>query len=502
MVNNFSKSNLENIKTIINSDIVKNIQDILVQQKTTSYLVGGSIRDALIGNPLQDIDISISCNPLDTGLKIANSLNGKLISLHSPSKLFRIIVNHPNSSLNIDLTQTKGDIKSDLQKRDFTINSLAIPLSVQNKKADPIIIDPFNGIEDIRKKTIRLVEQNAINDDPLRMLRAQRLAASLKFSIDNKTKIDIREKSSKLTSVSPERIRDEFLTILSCKNVGNSLYELDNLNLLNILIPELIDCKKIIQPQYHHWDVFNHSIQTAEYIGYIIQETPIENYDLPFDFLQYTNSVKNYFETPYSDNQNKLTLLKLAALLHDIGKPTTEFKDDSGKISFIGHDKKGSEITEKILDRLRLSKHGIEYINKLVFYHLRPNQISNNQNLPSKKALYRYFRDLGNISCDILYLSLADYLSARGPNISIEEWNWQRKLMKYIYNNHNTNIDNKPYNYMDGKEIMKKFNLQSGPIVGRLIEYANEAYHTGEIKNKKQAFSFLDKKLKKGDYIA
>ena len=129
-------------------------------------------------------------------------------------------------------------------------------------------------------------------------------------------------------------------------------------------------------------------------------------------------------------------------------------------------------------------------------------QISNNQNLPSKKALYRYFRDLGNISCDILYLSLADYLSARGPNISIEEWNWQRKLMKYIYNNHNTNIDNKPYNYMDGKEIMKKFNLQSGPIVGRLIEYANEAYHTGEIKNKKQAFSFLDKKLKKGDYIA
>ena len=502
MVNNSSKNNLIKIKTILNSNIVKNIQDILVQQKTTSYLVGGSIRDALIENPLQDIDISISSNPLDTGLKIASTLKGKLISLHSPSKSFRIIVNNPTNNYNIDLTQTKGDIKSDLTKRDFTINSLAIPLSIQNSKATPIIIDPFNGIKDIQKKIIRLVTPNAFDDDPLRMLRAQRLAAILDFSIDNKTKIDIRKKSPKLANAAPERIRDEFLTILASKNVAHSLYELDDLKLLHVLIPELIECKNIVQPKYHYWDVFTHSIQTADYIEDIIKETPIKNFDLTFKFLKYTDSVKNYFESPYSDNQNKLTLLKLAALLHDIGKPTTKFKDDSGKISFIGHDKEGGKLTEQILDRLRLSNHGTEYIKKLVVYHLRPNQISNNQNLPSKKALYRYFRDLGDISCDILYLNLADYLSARGPNISVKEWNWQRKLMKCIYNGRNTNIDNKPYNYMNGNEIMKKFNLQSGPIVGELIECVNEAYHTGVIKDKTQAFSFLSKQLEKGDYIA
>ena len=502
MVNNSSKSSLAKIKTIINSDIIKKIQTILVNQKTTSYLVGGCIRDALLENPLKDIDISISSNPKDIGLKIANTLQGKLINLHIPSKSFRIILNNPITPLNIDLTQTKGDIKSDLTNRDFTINSLAVPLSSPNSKTDLLIIDPFNGIEDIKDKKIKLTTSHALDDDPLRMLRAQRLATNLNFSIDNETKIHIKKKSSKLTNSSPERIRDEFLAILASKNVAQSLYALDDLNLLGILIPELMECKNIIQPKYHYWDVFNHSIQTAHYIEYIIKETPIKNYDLPFKFLKYSASTNNHFETPYSDTQNKLTLLKLAALLHDIGKPITEFKDNSGKISFIGHDKEGANLTERILNRLRLSNHGIEYIKKMVLYHLRPNQISNNNNLPSKKALYRYFRDLGSASCDILYLNLADYLSARGPNVSLEEWNWQRKLMKYIYNRRNTNINNKPYIYMNGNEIMKKFNLQSGPIIGELIECVNEAYYTGQIKSKIQAFSFLDEQLKKGDCIA
>ena len=157
MVNNSSKSSLAKIKTIINSDIIKKIQTILVNQKTTSYLVGGCIRDALLENPLKDIDISISSNPKDIGLKIANTLQGKLINLHIPSKSFRIILNNPITPLNIDLTQTKGDIKSDLTNRDFTINSLAVPLSSPNSKTDPLIIDPFNGIEDIKDKKINLI---------------------------------------------------------------------------------------------------------------------------------------------------------------------------------------------------------------------------------------------------------------------------------------------------------------------------------------------------------
>jgi poly(A) polymerase len=196
-----------------------------------------------------------------------------------------------------------------------------------------------------------------------------------------------------------------------------------------------------------------------------------------------------------SSGSNHKVLLKLGGLLHDIAKPMTKSIDDTGRARFLGHTKQGAAMTVGILERLRFSNRETRLVESLVYHHLRPAQMADND-LPTQRAIYRYFRDTGEAGIDILILALADYLASRGPLASMEEWRNHCRLANYILAEHEQQQAKiLPVKLIDGDDIMEKFDLPPGPLVGRLLAVVNEAHASGEVDTREEALALVKREL-------
>ncbi len=267
-------------------------------------------------------------------------------------------------------------------------------------------------------------------------MRAVRLAAELGGNIERDTKRLIKQYAKLITSVSGERQRDELLKIFTLSSCSDYLRYLDEVNLLTEIIPELEELRGVEQPKEHYWDVLNHSLETVAAVEFILRERQWK-YDKD-DLLKVTpwsKKMEQYFDERVSGDSNRRISLKIGALLHDIAKPQTKTVDKTGRTRFIGHAKEGAAKTVTILTRLRFSNREIKLVENLACYHLRPVQMAN-AGLPTSRAIYRYFRDVGDAGIDILFLALADYLAARGPNLDIKEWEQHNHLISYIIKEH------------------------------------------------------------------
>jgi len=508
--------------------ILAKISQSLAAQKKQGYIVGGFIRDRLLKRQTNDIDIAVSGDAVRIARKAAKEIGGKFVLLDDVNSVARVIVvedEQPAKTAtdreshgrewHFDFSSFAGDIRSDLARRDFTINAMAVELdqfvaaslaastsprktAKARAKKRPVLklIDPFSGRHDLRDKIVRRVSEQIFEADAARLLRAARLAAELDFTIEPETESLIRSHCQTVTQVPGERTREELLRLLALPRASYHLRCLDGLGLLLSLIPELAEGKGVEQPTVHFWDVFEHSLQTVAAVEFLLRESDWEhgNEDM-LSTAPWSETIDRHLSQEVSKGSNHKVLLKLGALLHDIAKPMTKSIDDTGRARFLGHTKQGAAMTARVLERLRFSNREVSQVESLVYHHLRPAQMANGE-LPTQRAIYRYFRDVDDAGIDVLVLALADYLASRGPLASMEEWRSHCKLMNYILVEHDKQQSKiLPVKLIDGDDIMDRFDLAPGPLVGRLLSMVNEAHASGELSTREEALALVETEL-------
>ncbi len=488
------KSILSELKT---NPCIKLIADYLKDCPQEVYLVGGFIRDLFLGrkkaNP--DLDFAVSSQAVKLGRALARKLGCGFVVLDEEHGSCRVIYKEGDTYCNFDLTDFRGsttlttsgrDISEDLLLRDFTINSLAADLRrIQPaRRIEDILIDKSSAVKDIKRKIIRVVSGDSLVDDPLRILRAFSLSAALDFKIEPGTERLIRKYKDKLCSSAFERITEELFKILNSGNAFRTFKHMDRAGVLEQIFPEIKPMRRLNQGPYHHLDVYQHSLETLKQMERLLPD------------LKSERDIQDYLDGVISGVRTRRALLKLAAFLHDVGKPVSKrrIKD---KICFHGHEKTGRNIVRVISERLRLSADERGALDRIIFWHLRPGYLADMVRL-SRKAVYRFFRDTKDEAVSVLLLSISDQRSTRGPLTRGENRRHQEQvcldLSREFFLRGKEKVVPK---LVDGFELMRHFKLPPGPHIGELLEKIKEAQNIGRIASKTEAFKLAEVVLKK-----
>ena len=478
------------------SSTITSLKEFFGSRGVSAYLVGGHLRDALAGSSSNDIDIAVKGDALSIGQELADRLGGTFVALDCKRRVARVVMRTDKSV--VDISSMDGSLKQDLAQRDFTIDAMALDLDLAATDGwTDYIVDPFGGREDLARGQVRMVSPHVFAEDPSRLIRAVRLARSLGFIIHKDTAPAIIANAHLLLRVSKERVRDEFLHLLSLKESNNTLICLDEMGLLCHIIPELEYTRGVEQPKEHYWDVFDHTIYTVEAAGKVTDSSDRED---PLTAALYWNQdMDSHFNEVVSDGHTRRTMLKLGALFHDIAKPQTKAVDSTGRTRFLGHPQLGAEMAAQRLKALRLSARGVKTVSAMVEYHLRPTQLSQDLELPSARAMHRFFRDLDESAFSVLYLSLADYMAAKGPMLEMDGWQRRVGLVNYVleeaHRGFSTNPIVKRKPLVTGHDLINNFALEPGPIFRRLLEGLEEARAVAEVGTREEALTWIKARL-------
>ncbi len=477
------------------SSLLTRVSQFLNKKGIKSYLIGGFVRDMLLGRDTADIDIALVADALEVAPKVAKALGGRYVLLDEVNRIGRVVLVNEDAPIGgkweLDFSTIEDNIAQDLARRDFTIDAMAIEL--EKVTESPMLIDPFKGYADLRRGIIRAVAETAFTSDPARLLRAVRLAAELDFRIEGKTEALIRRHSHLIAGVAGERVREELLRLLALPQSGKLLAYLDEVGLLTSIFPELLETKGVEQPREHVWDVFHHSIETVAAVDFLLRQGDWKYAgDEVLAVVPWSTELEQHFDREVSYGSTRKLLLKLAALLHDIAKPQTKTVEESGRTRFLGHAKEGMTIATDILERLRFSTKEIKLVELMVKYHLRPTQMSHDE-LPSRRAIYRYFRDTGETGIDILFLSLADHLASRGQYLDLTQWRAHAQLVAYVLEQHDAEASLMvPPKLVDGHDLIGIFGLSPGPKIGEILETVREAQAAGEVTTREEALAYIE----------
>ena len=477
-------------------------------RQVNAYLVGGCIRDALMGRPPgRDLDLAVQGDALQLGRALADSLGGGYGVIGREHGVARVLVpghgaapgpadgladgegrGAASSGWTIDLASFTGTIEDDLARRDFTIDAMAVPLTLWNSDSlDEVVIDPLNGRQDLLGKLVRAVGPGVFREDPGRLLRAVRLAGQLRFRLTPETARMVGGNAHLVGQVPGERLRDEFLAILALDGARPFLEVLDRLDLLCRVIPELEVTKGVDQPRMHYWDVWGHLIHTVEYAEGVTnghQHSPV------YSLTPWDPQTRAHFDQVLAGAHTRRTYLKLAGLLHDIAKPQTKSVDETGRTRFLGHSELGADMVRERLTQLRLPNKVIDTVATMVNYHLRPDTMWQGLDHPTPRAVHRYFRDLGDAAIDTLYLSLADYLAAKGPEYSLEDWGLHARMVAYLLDaSSKPRVSDRKNRLVTGRDLIEKLQLEPGPIFGEILDRIDEAQGTGEISSRDEGLA-------------
>ncbi|MBV9617331.1 MAG: HD domain-containing protein [Ktedonobacteraceae bacterium] len=474
-----------------------------------TYLVGGAVRDVLLNIPCTDWDIVTDGDPPQLARQLANILGGSYA--HMNDKASRITLKRNQHEIILDVSPLRGTtIEEDLRLRDFTINAIAIPLSefVRSLTAGaPLpLIDPLHGDADLDAHCLRAVDDATFQHDPLRMLRVVRFMQRYQFTIEAHTDMMLTRDASLLLQVAPERIHNEFYAILEPPGGTTRLRFLDAHGLFTILIPEFIPARGMRQPELHHWDVLEHSLETVGYLEYLatlLQQPPAQiEHSLPEPSdqgnLVAIQTLLREAEEQHIFSFEKLTSasMKLAALLHDVGKTVTYTLSEGGDIRFYGHPQAGIPLAQQILRRLNGSLSERRLAQQVAGHHMRPGQLS--RDIVTPRAVRRYFVDLGPTGIYVALISLADHLAMRGPEPLTSSWERHLATVCHLLNAYIRERELiLPPRLIQPDELIHRLNLTPGPIIGKLLEAIAEAQTEGKLHSKEEALWLAEEILQK-----
>src|SRR3989339_921007 len=304
-----------------------------------AYFVGGWLRDSLIGKKNDDIAIAAVKNPMALAKKTAAALGGRVVVLDEKNKIYRVAIKNNPAIKYIDFASFKGkDIEADLAKRDFTVNAMARAVSSRGKE----LIDPLGGKKDLKKKLLKMTSPGVFKDDPLRLLRAFRIAAQLNLSIDPATLRAIKMNSGLIKKSAGERVRDELVKLLESPDAYDWVIKMDTAGLMGEIFPETAVMKKSARKFYFHPNgLWQHSMETLESFEEIVS-------GLKKIFPKSHKKITGHLSGQFSGGLSRLALLKIICLLHDVGKPGCA-KRFGNKMRFLGHETKGARLLAGIL---------------------------------------------------------------------------------------------------------------------------------------------------------
>ena len=450
------------------------------------YLVGGSVRDLLIGvQDVKDIDLLMPSGSENVARAFADRIGGSFIVLDEERKITRVVKREAKGTVQFDFTNFEGpDLSTDLARRDFTINAMAVDLrGFLETRALGGLIDLFGGRDDIRQKLVRVTDPKVLDDDPLRLLRAVRFAATLGFSIEQATSRYIRERAELIARPSAERVRDELFQILSVAGAGRHLLLMESLGLLRMLLPELGPLKDFAPGKHHLYDIFTHSIKTAEYVDSVVETIPSLS-------PEHAGLVLSQLDQELEQFVTRKAALRLACLLHDNAKSETYSRDGEGDIHFFGHDAIGADKALIICQRFRLSSDTASMVSRLIRHHMRPLNLSAPRG-PSKRALYRYCRDLKDAVPESIVLSLAD-AKATSEVMPAEGFTDTQEIagqiLDYYYGKF-LKTEAKPF--VTGKDLIAR-GMKSGPKFREILDDIKERQAEGTLKDRQEALEYLD----------
>lgn len=444
--------------------------DFILKDINDGYLVGGCIRDFLLGEKSCDRDITIK-NAENFAKEIALKFDATLITLDSENKIYRIVLKDKQNYL--DISEMRGkSIEEDLLERDFTINAIAYDL---NKNE---FIDTTGGIKDLKNKTLKHIQDKNFQDDPLRIIRAFRFMATTGFDPTQELKKTITKYINLALEPAVERINYEILKLFGGKYTDKVLLQMDEIGLLEKIFPFINELKMVPPNSHHHLDLFHHSIETVKQIENIYENGNKE--------------VRQHLESTDFGGFPRINHLKLAGFLHDIGKFSTWSIEENNRHRFIKHDDVGSKMAVPILKKLKFSKKQIEYISSMIKTHIYPSNVVACPDL-TEKIKMRYIRKMEDNVIDNITLAKADRLSARGPEISDDIINQNINGLNELLNFYLSAKDKiLPLpKLLDGNEITQILNIKPSPTLGEIIKKLQEAQLNGEVSTKKEAISFI-----------
>jgi tRNA nucleotidyltransferase/poly(A) polymerase len=429
------------------------------------WIVGGTVRDALLERPLRDLDLAVPGDPRPAARQIAKALDGTAFQLSEEFGAWRVVTR--DHSFTCDVAPLQGHtIEEDLAHRDFAVNAIAVPL----EGGDPI--DPQGGRRDVEQRVLRVLD-GAYEADALRPLRLARLATELGFAPDPDTERLTLEAAHTVTNASPERIFAELRRLVIADRVLDGLALADRLGLIAAVLPELAALHGVEQSHFHHLDVHGHTLEVLK------EQLRIERDPSPVFGPELGPRVATLLEEPLADELTRAQALRFGALTHDIAKPATRQVMPNGRVTFIGHDAVGEEVISGICRRLRTSEKLRGFLGSLARHHLVLGFLVHERPL-DRAAVYRYLRRTEPVEVEVTVLSCADRLATRGKNAerAIElHLDLARELMAAALD---WRASGPPRAAVKGNRLARELGIEPGPELGALLAELAEARYTGE----------------------
>lgn len=466
------------------------------------YLVGGAVRDTLLNRPVHDLDFAVQGEARKAARRFAHASGGSFYTLDEERDTARVLLEMEGQHWNFDFAGLRSeDLEGDLRGRDFTINAMAVDV-----RQPDALFDPCGGLEDTRAGILRACSPTAFLDDPVRILRAARLSLSLKFRIDPQTSAWLKSAVPYLNRTSPERLRDELFLMLESPKAFSAIQLLDMLDVLELIFPEIEKLKQLPQSAPHVANGWNHTLATIQKLGelWAALVSPY-NEDTANSLMvglavmrlgRFREGLRSHFNQPLTPMRSRRGILVLAALLHDIAKPISASVGANGVHHFYGHDQHGAKMAAEIATHLALSKPEVDYLRTLIGGHMRIHFLAKDSEI-SKRAIYRYFRSMGNVGIDLTLLSLADTMATYGTTLTPEIWQAEldvcRSLLEAWFEQESEIVH--PVKVIDGTILMKEFGLAPGPKLGALISAIEEAQAAGEVTSLDEGLAFARRLL-------
>jgi tRNA nucleotidyltransferase/poly(A) polymerase len=465
-------------------DFVPDWQDALVEVEPAVplYLVGGAVRDALLGRPIHDLDLATPGDAIALARRMANRFGGDVFVMDAERGVARVIVHTPQGQIILDVTRFRGpDLLADLQARDFTINALAVDF-----RGDmALLIDPLGGEDDLLAKQIALCTPSALADDPLRALRAVRLSAQLAMRITPDTLHAIRQHAPKLPTVSRERLRDEFFRVLALDRATAALRVMMALDILGHIYAPVAALRDRVQPAPHRLDAWQHTLYTMEKMATLltgISPRRTDNTASSFDvamvtiqFDRYRAALQQHFGSRWSDERSHHGLMMLGALVH-LAQP------DEGRARDVAAALRLSNAEEK---RLQLMLAGCTALVRAERYDVL--------------EVHRFWHRHEQAGVDAILLGLAHILGVYGPELPQDVWLKHVELavrwLSAWFDARDVLVT--PPALLNGNDLMQQLGLAPGPLLGQLLTALREAQVLGQIGTAADALAFAEQWLRR-----
>ena len=434
------------------------------------WIVGGAIRDAALGRRVTDVDLAVVAEGRDAAQAIRRVAGGAAFGLSEEFATWRVLA--ADGGWHVDVGGVRGGgIEADLALRDFTINALAVPLA----DFSAAVLDPHRGLADLDSRSLRAVSERSFADDPLRILRAARIAADLGFEVEEGTAALARDVAGRAADPAGERQFAELRLLLTGRDPIRGLGLLDELGATPALLPELEALRGVEQNPYHHLDVYGHTIEVLRRL--IEVESRLEEFVGPA-----APGVRELLADPLADDLDRGGALRFAALFHDLGKPETRRVGAEGaRVLFIGHDRAGARIVREVCLRLRASRRLADYLASLTLNHLRLGFLVHERPL-SRRHVYDYLRATDPYSIDVTLLTIADRLATQGERTRREAIDAHLDLAReMIEEGLAWRRAGPPRSPIRGDELAAELGVEPGPELGRLIAEIEAAVFAGEV---------------------